>query len=87
MMFHIFVARWSSISHVFGDACKDAPYPIKAPLRAPLIHAKPGPTLKGAQTVQTALPSEDWLLMLLLLLVLDSLPEHSESQPELAPDS
>ena len=72
-----------SISHVFGDACTDAWYPIITVVRAPLIPAKPGPTL-----VWTATPLEDWLMLLLLLLLLPllgSLFEPSKSQPELAP--
>ena len=51
-----FVARWSSMSHVFGDACKYAWYPIIKVVRAPLAPAKPGPTLKGTRMVWTAVP-------------------------------
>ena len=88
MLLISFVTRRSSISHVFGDARKDAWYPIITVVKAPPIPAKPGPTLKSTRMVWTALPFEDWLMLLLLLMLLPllgSLVEPSESQPEQAP--
>ena len=40
MLLLSFVTRWSSISHVFGDACEYDWYPITKVVRAPLIPAK-----------------------------------------------
>ena len=85
MLLLSFVTRWPSISNVFGDARKYAWNPIIKAVRAPLIPARPGPTLKGMRTVRTGLPFEGWLMLLLLLLLLMPLLgllfEPSESQP------
>ena len=66
------VTRWSSMCHVVGDACSNAWYFVVL-FKAPLLPAKPGPTLKGTRataTLELSARFKDSLLLLLLLPLL-----------------
>ena len=68
------VTRWSSMCHVFGDACSNAWYPFVAS-KAPLSPAEPGPILKGARRARAFKLSPECAHSSLLLLLLLELLE------------